>query len=117
MQDHQTGRGRARQLPDRLRAVGQGWHPLLLHTQLLARDTDYRVEDLKDKFGAVRVYIEMRLAGGAAARHGGRLYRMEPALNLADARPELLRRPAPPPRRARARRDDFVGVRRAARLS
>ncbi|MFI6662949.1 hypothetical protein ACIBL8_46565 [Streptomyces sp. NPDC050523] len=59
MRDHQTDRGRAWQLPDRLRAVGPGWHPLLLrlHTQLLTWDADYRVEDLKEKFGAVRVHI------------------------------------------------------------
>ncbi|MFJ3644474.1 hypothetical protein [Streptomyces murinus] len=59
MQDHHAGRSRAGQLPDRLRAVGPGWHPLLLrlHSQLLAWDVDYRVEVLKEKFGAVRVYI------------------------------------------------------------
>jgi hypothetical protein len=59
MHDHQAGRGHARQLPDRLTAVGPGWHPLLLrlHTQLLALDADYQVEDLKEKFGAVRVHI------------------------------------------------------------
>jgi len=59
MQDHQTGCSRAWQLPDRLRAVGPGWHPLLLrlHAQLLAWDADYRVENLKEKLGAVRVHI------------------------------------------------------------
>lgn len=59
MHDHQTGRGHARQLPDRLSAVGPGWHPLLLrmHAQLLALDADYPVEDLKEELGAVRVHI------------------------------------------------------------
>ncbi|MFI6567066.1 hypothetical protein [Streptomyces sp. NPDC050534] len=59
MHDRHTEHRRARQLPDRLHAVGPGWHPLLLrlHTQLLAWDADYRVEDLKEKFGALRVHI------------------------------------------------------------
>ena len=59
MQDHQIGHVHADQLPDQLRAVGPGWHPLLLrlHTQLLVCHADYRVEDLKEKLGGVRVRI------------------------------------------------------------
>lgn len=60
MQDHQIGGGLpARQLPDRLRAVGPGWHTLLLrlHTQLVALGTGYSVDDLKEKLGAVRIHI------------------------------------------------------------
>ncbi|WP_223189079.1 hypothetical protein, partial [Streptomyces sp. TRM68416] len=49
----------ARHLPDRLCAVGPGWHPLLLrlHERLLAVETDYRIEDLKEKLGEVRVHV------------------------------------------------------------
>ncbi|MCQ4202699.1 hypothetical protein M4J06_007217 [Streptomyces coelicoflavus] len=49
----------ARQLPDRLRTVGPGWHVLLLrlHTQLLVLEPDYRIHDLKEKLGAVRIRI------------------------------------------------------------
>lgn len=57
MRDHQADRSRAWQLPDRLCGVGPGWHPLLLHTQLRAWDANYRVEDLKEKLGALRVHI------------------------------------------------------------
>jgi hypothetical protein len=65
MQDPQTGHGPpAQQLPDQLRAVGPGWHPLLLrlHEQLLALDPDCHVDDLKEKLGAVRI----RITGTAA---------------------------------------------------
>jgi hypothetical protein len=45
-------------VPDWLRAVGPGWQPglLRLHAQLLALDVDYRVEDLKEKLGVVRLH-------------------------------------------------------------
>lgn len=48
-----------RQLPSRLRAVGPGWHPLLLllHDHLIAVDADYQVVDLKEELGAVRVHL------------------------------------------------------------
>ncbi|WP_406336073.1 hypothetical protein [Streptomyces sp. NBC_00203] len=57
----------ARQLPDRLRAVGPGWHLLLLqlHEQLLTHVPDCQVEDLKEKFGTARIHI----APATAARH------------------------------------------------
>ncbi|MFE2313858.1 hypothetical protein ACFXC8_11810 [Streptomyces sp. NPDC059441] len=47
------------QLPDRLRAVGPRWHPplLQLHEQILALDPGYGIEDLKEKFGAVRIQV------------------------------------------------------------
>lgn len=60
MQGHHIGSELpVRQLPDRLRAVGPGWHTLLLrlHTQLLALEPDYRIYDLKEKLGAVRIHI------------------------------------------------------------
>jgi hypothetical protein len=59
MSDHQAGLGPARRLSERLAAVGPGWHPLLLqlHAQLCALDADYKVEDLKEKLGTLRVRI------------------------------------------------------------
>ncbi|MFF3467463.1 hypothetical protein [Streptomyces sp. NPDC002619] len=49
----------ARQLPDQLRAVGPGWHSLLLrlHEQLLLLDPGYQLDDLKEKLGGVRIRI------------------------------------------------------------
>jgi hypothetical protein len=47
------------QVLDRLRTVGPGWHPLLLrlHEQIVTIDPGYRIDDLKEKLGAVRVRI------------------------------------------------------------
>ncbi|WP_329565422.1 hypothetical protein [Streptomyces sp. NBC_01361] len=47
------------QLPQQLRAVGPGWHPLLLrlHEGLRVHAADYRVDDLKEKFGTVRIQV------------------------------------------------------------
>lgn len=49
----------ARQLPDELRSVGPGWHPLLLrlHERLVAVRPGYRVEHVTEKFGAARVEL------------------------------------------------------------
>ncbi|MFD4998712.1 hypothetical protein [Streptomyces buecherae] len=49
----------SRQLPARLRAVGPGWHRLLadLHEQLHAQHPGYQVDDLKEKFGALRIKV------------------------------------------------------------
>ncbi|CAL9448977.1 hypothetical protein SUDANB58_02411 [Streptomyces sp. enrichment culture] len=60
MQVPQIGSGRpAWQVLDRLRAVGPGWHPLLLrlHEQIVTVDPGYRIDDLKEKLSAVRVRI------------------------------------------------------------
>lgn len=60
MQNDQTGAGApGRQLTDLLHAVGPGWHSLLLqlHEQLVARAPDYRVADLKEKLGGVRIHL------------------------------------------------------------
>ncbi|MGW3289437.1 hypothetical protein ACWDR3_32840 [Streptomyces sp. NPDC001002] len=68
MHDHHDRRELpGRQLPDRLRAVGPGWHPLLLqlHGQLLTHVSDYWVEDVKEKLGTARIH----LAPAEAARH------------------------------------------------
>ncbi|MFJ8608057.1 hypothetical protein ACIRH0_12760 [Streptomyces sp. NPDC093675] len=80
-QDPHAGNGpTAQQLPDRLHAVGPGWHPLLLrlHEELLALDPGYQVDDLKEKLGGARIRIatasaaacaEMRARVGAAEEH------------------------------------------------
>ncbi|GHH27156.1 TraR/DksA family transcriptional regulator [Streptomyces lanatus] len=60
MQNDRTGTGApGHQLPDRLHVVGPGWHPLLLrlHEQLVAREPDYRIADLKEKLGGVRIHL------------------------------------------------------------
>ncbi|MFD9216247.1 hypothetical protein ACFVY9_24735 [Streptomyces sp. NPDC059544] len=56
------------QLPARQRAVGPGWHPLLtrLHEQLTALDPAYRVNDVQEKFGTLRIQLPN---GPAAHRH------------------------------------------------
>ncbi|MET7843558.1 hypothetical protein ABZT45_34150 [Streptomyces sp. NPDC005356] len=47
------------QLPVRSRAVGPGWHHLLLHLheEIRARSADYQVDDLKEKIGTLRIRI------------------------------------------------------------
>jgi hypothetical protein len=64
MQNDRSGAGApVHQLPDRLHAVGPGWHPLLLqlHEQLVAREPDYRIADLKEKLGGVRIHLAAAL--------------------------------------------------------
>jgi hypothetical protein len=52
-------RGVTGQLDDVSDEVGAGWHPLIaqLHTDLLALDPDYRVSQVKEKYGELRVYL------------------------------------------------------------
>jgi hypothetical protein len=47
------------QIPDWLDHVGPGWHPLLqqLHTDIAALDPGYKVAQVKEKFGGLRVYL------------------------------------------------------------
>ncbi|MFF9178982.1 hypothetical protein [Streptomyces sp. NPDC014793] len=47
------------QIPARLRAVGPGWHPLLnrLHAQLSMAVPGYRLTDVKEKLGGLRVHV------------------------------------------------------------
>lgn len=47
------------QIPENLGHVGRGWHPLLLrlHEQLLAVRPGYRVNQVKEKYGTLRVYL------------------------------------------------------------
>jgi hypothetical protein len=48
------------QIPEHLEDVGPGWHPILtrLHGQLSAVAPGYRVEQVKEKFGGLRVYLD-----------------------------------------------------------
>ncbi|GLY86724.1 hypothetical protein [Actinoallomurus iriomotensis] len=47
------------QIPDHLDFVGPGWHPLLLrlHEQLLAVSPTYSVQQVKEKYGTLRVQL------------------------------------------------------------
>ena len=49
----------AEQIPDHLDFVGPGWHPLLLglHEQLLAVCPGYSVQQVKEKYGGLRVQL------------------------------------------------------------
>ena len=48
--------------------VGEGWWPICaaLHAELLAMDPDYRIAQVKEKFGGLRFYLD---AGTAAMWH------------------------------------------------
>ncbi|MFC4469329.1 hypothetical protein ACFPH6_33260 [Streptomyces xiangluensis] len=48
------------QIPRRIRAVGPGWQPVLarLHDQLTALCPGYRLADVKEKLGGLRVYVD-----------------------------------------------------------
>ena len=47
------------QIPDHLDHVGPGWHPLLLglHEHLLAVSPGYSVQQVKEKYGGLRVQL------------------------------------------------------------
>lgn len=47
--------------PEVVSGVGEGWHPLLveLHRRLVEVDPSYRVAQFKEKFGALRVYVDV----------------------------------------------------------
>jgi hypothetical protein len=47
------------QIPDHLDFVGRGWHPLLtrLHEQLLAVSPTYSVQQVKEKYGTLRIQL------------------------------------------------------------
>lgn len=55
-----------RQIPAWADTVGPGWVALLdqLHRDLLALDTDYRLEEFGTKFGGLRVTVADRFIGG-----------------------------------------------------
>ncbi|MFC8664047.1 hypothetical protein [Streptomyces sp. NPDC057199] len=58
------------QIPARRHAVGPGWRPLLerLHEQIRAVFPGYRLLDLKEKFGGLRVYVDRPASSGDALR-------------------------------------------------
>ncbi|MFE4337259.1 hypothetical protein ACFRQM_50605 [Streptomyces sp. NPDC056831] len=58
MADDPTAAGA--QIPARIHAVVPGWRQLLdgLHEQIRATFPDYRLLDLKEKLGGLRVYLE-----------------------------------------------------------
>lgn len=47
--------------PARKKGVGKGWHPLLdeLHEALAGAGAEYATHQVKEKFGILRVYIEV----------------------------------------------------------
>src|SRR5262245_15437688 len=47
------------QIPEWYDDVGDGWGPILhdLHIKLLELDPDYHVDQIKEKFGGLRVYL------------------------------------------------------------
>ncbi|MFE1797678.1 hypothetical protein ACFW9L_16095 [Streptomyces sp. NPDC059517] len=58
------------QIPARSNAVGPGWRPLLehLHEQIQGAFPDYRLLDLKEKFGGLRVYMNKPASSSEALR-------------------------------------------------
>lgn len=48
------------QIPDWLECVGAGWRPILirLHERLRREVPEYRVDQVKEKFGGLRVYLD-----------------------------------------------------------
>lgn len=59
---------------------GPGWHKLIydLHQEILAIDPDYRVLQVKEKFGGLRYYVD-------TARHGRGRQLIEIAIGRAEA--------------------------------
>ncbi|MFI6742466.1 hypothetical protein ACIBI9_57005 [Nonomuraea sp. NPDC050451] len=47
------------QIPAHLDGIGPGWHPLLLrlHEELLAVSPSYSVQQVKEKYGTLRIYL------------------------------------------------------------
>ena len=81
------------QIPEWLDSVGPGWRPLLLdlHRELLAVVPDYRVSQVKEKFGLLRVYLAQEPSpqgpeGTAARRAGGRGERARRIVHAAEER-------------------------------
>lgn len=50
-------------IPDHLDFVGSGWHPLLLrlHGQLMDVSPTYSVQQVKEKYGVLRVHLDVGL--------------------------------------------------------
>ncbi|MFE7029126.1 hypothetical protein ACFU9Y_02370 [Streptomyces sp. NPDC057621] len=94
------------QIPARSHAVGPGWRPLLerLHEQLLGVFPDYRLLDLKEKFGGLRVYVDRPASSGGALR---------PLIASAEAQAERTCEFCGTPGRIRTRDDQPGGWRKA----
>ncbi|WP_329343735.1 hypothetical protein OG252_45475 [Streptomyces sp. NBC_01352] len=92
-----------RQLPDRLRAVGLGWHPLLLrlHERLLTLEPGYRIEDMKEKLGGVRIHV----TAASVIAHA----EMSGVLTEAEKQSETICEFCGEPRRRRRRNDAPAG--------
>lgn len=61
MPERDAGTAQSRpQIPERLYAVGPGWHLLLsrLHTQVSGYHPGYRLGDLREKLGGLRVRLD-----------------------------------------------------------
>ncbi|MFI1928672.1 hypothetical protein [Streptomyces sp. NPDC020377] len=58
------------QIPARIHAVGPGWRQLLehLHEQICAEFPGYRLLDLKEKLGGLRVHVDRPTGSGDALR-------------------------------------------------
>lgn len=58
------------QIPARIHAVGPGWQQLLehLHEQILTVFPGYRLLDLKEKLGGLRVYLDRPPGSGNTLR-------------------------------------------------
>lgn len=52
--------------------VGPGWHLLLLrlHDRLIALESDYRIENVKEKLGGVRIHVAAASATAHAEMRG-----------------------------------------------
>ncbi len=59
----------SQQLPDYVQDVGSGWHPIIarLHEELLRVAPGYVARQVKEKFGALRIYLDYELGVDADA--------------------------------------------------
>jgi hypothetical protein len=68
----------ADQIPGHAWHVGEGWHPILarLHEQVVALVPGYRVGQIKEKFGELRVYLALdpNLDGNITAQVNSRVH-------------------------------------------
>lgn len=91
------------QIPRLLRGVGPGWHAVLyrLHDQLVALCPGYRALGVKEKFGSLRVQVDL---GERAVREAA-----APLLRAAEADAAVLCEFCAGPGRARPRNDVPAG--------
>lgn len=91
------------QIPCLVKGVGPGWHPVLhrLHGQLAARWPGYRAIGVKEKFGGLRVQVDV---GERAAREAA-----APLVRAAEAQAGALCEFCAGPGRVRTRNDTPAG--------